>query len=122
MIILQANCNHPRWQIRTQIAEASSWLPWKRRTRPSQPSGRHAYNSCLGMDVSHGLMKDMRKRKKTKKDQQEEYPQPPQIAIVCIIGRRNQRSNSRGRTRWVRGSKRAYQCQPGFTYSSLPYR
>ena len=86
MIILQANCNHPRWQIRTQIAEASSWLPWKRGTRPSQPSGRHAYNSCFGMDVSHGLMTDMRKHKKSKKHQQEEYPQPPQIAIVCIIG------------------------------------
>ena len=86
MIILQANCNHPRWQIRTQIAEASSWLPWKHGTRPSQPSGRHAYNSCFRMDVSHGLMTDMRKHKKTKKHQREEYPQPPQIAIVCIIG------------------------------------
>ena len=38
------------------------------------------------MDVSHGLMTDMRKHKKTIKQQHEEYPQPPQIAIVCIIG------------------------------------
>ena len=65
------NSNHPRWQIRTQIAKASSWLPFNRGTRPSQPSGRHAYNSCLGMDVSHGLMKDMRKHKQTIKQQQE---------------------------------------------------
>ena len=38
------------------------------------------------MDVSHGLMTDMRKHKKAIKHQHEENPQPPQIAIVCIIG------------------------------------
>jgi len=40
------------------------------------------------MDVSHGLMTDMRKHKKIIKHQQKEYPQPPQIAIVYIIGQK----------------------------------